>query len=208
MVRIHFKVQSGVGPTKVLQSRKTIKREASETSPVSGAIPQKVYERLVGKYTEERVQFYLELLTKRPDIKNISAYLIKALQESYYEEDFRISRKVQEERLERIRAKQIRDQRKGQREEISHAFDLHRKELLLRYEQRMEASDIEVFTFLFEESDNAQERKYVKEIRAGEASRLAKNFCVEWYIREYGDKADVRLLDVKHFSKAKYNFDW
>ncbi|BDD12216.1 hypothetical protein FUAX_46480 (plasmid) [Fulvitalea axinellae] len=195
-------------PRKESEEKPKLRSDAEKASLAQRILPEAGYQRLVGQYGKDKVDYAIEMISARKEITNPRGYLIKALREGYFDLQFVREKDVSEKRVKAEAQRKEREDRKVTKDKISAEYDKFRRELLTRYFENSSEEDLEEFLFEHEISNNSQERKYVKEFASGKPSGLAKNFFASWLVSNYGSDEDRTFLSVELYAKSKYDFEW
>ncbi|BDD06878.1 hypothetical protein AUTU_43610 (plasmid) [Aureibacter tunicatorum] len=186
--------------------RTNVAESKDKVTKKPAAIVQNVYDKLTQKYTKEKVDFVYELISERDDISNPSGYLIKALREGYFDDQFEVANMQRSQASDAIQTSRFEYQDK--KDQINIAYDQFRKNLLRRYYENASDEDLEEFIFTYEESENTMEKRYAQEYIDSSPSPYAKNFFATWLIENHGSDDDKLMLNVKHYAKIEYDFEW
>lgn len=187
---------------------RALKTEEAFSMEKKSFIDEIFYRKLITKYSKELLDYSIEKIEALTNVMNKRGYLIKALKENYYQEElFALQRKESEKERKRT-AGALKKQQKFRAEEITTEYDSFRQALLDRYYKKLSEDDMEEFNFDFEDSDNAIERRYVKELQTDQPSRIARNFIARWLVMKYGSSEDQLMLEIKNYALKNHDFDF
>ncbi|WP_187696399.1 RepB family plasmid replication initiator protein [Xanthovirga aplysinae] len=178
-------------------------------SPSPSGFPDpKFYEKLLKKYDQGILDFSIEKIRNLDHVVRKEGYLLKALKDGFYQEEFdkleEGKRKMKEVKLKKNR-KQQEDEK---RDLIRMEYDGFRKSLLKRFIEEADESDLALFCFEIEDSESSLERKYFSEFESGKPSDLAISYYSQWLVQKYGNEKDQAMLDITNYAKIHHQFDF
>jgi plasmid replication initiation protein len=166
---------------------------------------------LRSKYDPALVDFAWEKITevsKQKVVKSKMGYLLKALQNNYFDLDFQahkteIEKKQRDKQLKLEKEQELKFKRRLEQE-----YQEFYQQLLDAYRPKVNQEDVQSYIVERKASIIPQWKKYAQEFRDGEPSSKAWVNLLHWFIEKRGKENDRMLLDIERYMEIKHSLDW
>ncbi|BDD12853.1 hypothetical protein FUAX_52850 (plasmid) [Fulvitalea axinellae] len=176
--------------------------EKEERSTVLSPV---LYTRLSGKYGTEYLDFVIDKVIQKENVKSVPAYVNQALLKDYYKEDFREILTKRERVAEKRRKEEEKAKQKELADKISKAYNDFTLTLVEKYAHFVTEDDIH--DFIKENSSNVFLKKYGRTLLDGKEDPKALYSLTMWFVRKYADELfpddnDAFLVDFDNFTET------
>jgi len=173
-----------------------------------GDISTTMYQKMLSEYDKGFVDYTIERVSKKDDVKSPTGYVLRALMEKYYLDDYKDKiGKIRYTDTQEVEYVEIESNKTIDIDKAKKEYEEEWNRLLDKYLSGDTEDDL--YEYLYDNQDHNMGviQKYLKEWKEGKPTRNAKINFGAWLIRKYGSNEEKEMMDYKLYMKNKYGFD-
>ena len=169
-----------------------------------GVMAERLYRKLLEEHDKGFVDFTLEKVSKLEHVKNFSGYVLRAVLDSFFLEEYETTiseRKCRDSALKKLREDaEAKVRVETLKEEHNRAW----QELMERYLSADVEDDLYEYFFENEEHSAGIVKRYIQEWKEGNPTPAARYNFGSWLIRKYGTEEEKATMDFKAYVWHKH----